>query len=717
MKLRIPNIRSLVDHNPEGGTDFRAAGDKARGKGDWSEAAANYESHLGQKPDDFDIWVQLGHARKETGDYVGARAAYRRAIELRPEDFDVHLNMGHLEKLAGQQTAAISAYKTAFQLNPKNLDALREIVTLGGDVRDLVEENELAAKTIYFDMTDLIIYVQHNPSLSGIQRVCANLIEGIEAFSKLHENFNVVPVIPEYDRMRVFSVNRYLVLAMIETLHKGGAEIKQAVDAVYASRALVRPKKGDIFTIAGAFWIYDHYDLIQTLRENGVKFIIFIHDLIQISHPQYVHATANLVFRRALVDVLKLANGVLTNTEFVAGEVRRFMRQHMNFEIPVRSVFLATELPQPSATADVGDTVLEVLAEPYVLSVSTIEVRKNHLYMIKIWEKLIENKIDNIPNLVFVGKMGWDIDAFMEYLENSDHLGGRLKIVNGVTDGELAELYKHAMFTMFPSFVEGFGLPVGESLAYGKPVIASNSSSIPEVGGKFARYVDPENVYEGYVLVRDLITNPKKLAEWTSEIEAGYVAKTWRDFSIEYFEAVTAVSKSDDLPVNGAFEAGDVIGMGTAEVHRRDAMGLSQTYLASARRSGWHAVEPWGCWARSRRATLRLPTNLPPNADVSVYLGLQIPDEADPDNVTAKIEAGGRLCVVKPLRSKRQWAVADGKTEADGALSISILSVGRFGKVDSRELFFGLSGLAFCLRDDALTRVRILEEITLQFQA
>jgi len=715
MKLRVPGTQALAE--PQDDSDFRAAGDRARNRGDWAEAVTNYKAHLARKPGDFEIWVQLGHAAKETGNHAESRGAYTKAIELRPNDFDVRLNMGHLEKLAGQRDAAITAYKKAFQLNPKNTDALREIVGLEGDVSDLGDAVAQGFRTIYVDMTDLIVYVQTNASLSGIQRVVANLIEGIDAFTEAHQETTVIPVIPEYDKGRILAVNRHLVLAMIESLQKGGTGIQKAVDAVYASRTPVKPKKGDIFTIAGAFWIYPHYDMLQRLREDGVKFIIFIHDLIQISHPQYVHQAATAVFRRALIDVLKLANGVLTNTEFVAQEVRQFMRDNLNFEIPVKAVFLSTELAKPSKSAPaLNDKVQDVLREPYVLSVSTIEVRKNHMYMIRVWQKLIHDKTPNIPNLVFVGKMGWDIEPFVTYMDESDQLGGRLRVLNGITDEELSELYKRSMFTMFPSFVEGFGLPVGESLAHGKPVISSNRSSMPEVGGKFARYVNPEDVYEGVTLVRDLITHPDKLAQWTAEVEAGYRPKSWRDFAVEYLEAATEVSKGDDRPVNGHFEAGDVIGMGSTEVDRRGDLGRPLTYLASGRRTGWHAVEPWGCWSSTRRATLYLPTALKPDTDVTIYLCVQTPGHTEVELAGAQIDVGGRVNVYKRLQPRRHWLVAEGKTDAQGGLPISLLSIGKYDRPDTRELYLGLAALGFCASDDTLSRLKIIERIALQSQ-
>lgn len=64
----------------------------------------------------------------------------------------------------------------------------------------------------------------------------------------------------------------------------------------------------------------------------------------------------------------------------------------------------------------------------------------------------------------------------MEQLESTSYLNGTIKILHDLSDWELAELYRSAMFTVFPSFEEGWGLPVGESLIFGRPCIASNTS-------------------------------------------------------------------------------------------------------------------------------------------------------------------------------------------------------------------------------------------------
>ncbi len=228
-----------------------------------------------------------------------------------------------------------------------------------------------------------------------------------------------------------------------------------------------------------------------------------------------------------------LADFVMTNSEYVANDVRKFMSSRLNFSVPVKSAPLATALvgEQKQVSQPTRRDVRAAASSPFVLSVSTIEVRKNHLYMIKIWEELIAKGAKNIPNLVFVGKLGWDIEPLMKYIDQSGHLDGRLHILSNVSDHELTYLYDKCLFTMFPSFVEGFGLPVGESLAHGKPCIASNRSSMPEVGGRFVKYVSPEDVEGGVRLVEELLADPAALSAWEKEIREEYKPRTWTEFA------------------------------------------------------------------------------------------------------------------------------------------------------------------------------------------
>ncbi len=705
-------------------SDNRAQADRARDRGRWEEAAKCYAAHLAEHPNDHEIFVQLGHALKESGNSDDALRAYEQAATGMPEDHDVYLHLGHLFKIMSRREDAIRAYQKSVECKPDDNDALLELLAFGALKEATQQEKELdneeriageATRTIYLDMTDLIEYAKQNPSLSGIQRVVANLILHINSWQDRHPDVAVVPVIPEYDRLRIFSVKVHLVRAMIDIIAHRSAErelLDNSIRAVYKSRRLVHPQSGDLFVIAGAFWIYAHYDLINEIRRRGVYFGIFIHDLIQISNPEYVHAEATKVFQQKLIDVLTLANFVLTNSNFVAGNVREYISAHFNFALPIQAVPLATEFRSftPGKAEEISSDVVEVCREPFVLSVATIEIRKNHMYLIRIWERLIKELKGKVPNLVLVGKWGWDIQELRDYIEGCGYLHGTLQILNGASDQDLAYLYRHCLLTAFVSFNEGWGLPVGEALAYGKPCIASNATSIPEVGGRFARYVDPFNLKEGYETFRSILSDPDGLSAWTSEIKANFKPKPWNAFSDEFFGAVTSYASAEHghpTANNCMLEPGVIYHLGNSYLSQQAATGKSLVNFRMARVAGWHPIENWGCWASRRSASLRFSTNLSAGTPIVLYLRLIAPG-ATVARCTIKIDR--QEASSPPVTAKPSWCIVSGNVSSGGEVDITLVSIGKFDQPDSRELFVGIQTLAYCAADLA-ARVALMEQL------
>ena len=122
--------------------DTLSAADAARDAGDWLQAARRYDAYLDATPEQGDIWIQLGHARKELGQFPAARRAYRQAVRLLPGSVDAHLHLGHALKLLDQAGLAAEAYAQALALHPPGTEAYRELVSLGR--RKLAEATVLA---------------------------------------------------------------------------------------------------------------------------------------------------------------------------------------------------------------------------------------------------------------------------------------------------------------------------------------------------------------------------------------------------------------------------------------------------------------------------------------------------------------------------------------------------------------------------------------------
>jgi glycosyltransferase involved in cell wall biosynthesis len=179
-------------------------------------------------------------------------------------------------------------------------------------------------------------------------------------------------------------------------------------------------------------------------------------------------------------------------------------------------------------TAD--EQAMVSLPSRYVLFVSTIEVRKNHRLLIRVWQRLLERHGANlVPNLVFVGKVGWLVDGLLADLEASGYLNGKVILLPSLSDAELQQAYRSCLFTVFPSLCEGWGLPIVESLAHGKFCVASNHTSIPEAGGDLIDYFDPLNEDDALAKIERPLIDPGYLAARELQLRAEYRPRTWAD--------------------------------------------------------------------------------------------------------------------------------------------------------------------------------------------
>jgi glycosyltransferase involved in cell wall biosynthesis len=130
---------------------------------------------------------------------------------------------------------------------------------------------------------------------------------------------------------------------------------------------------------------------------------------------------------------------------------------------------------------------------PYILSVNTLDPRKNVALVIRSFAKLVQEQHLPDLSLVLVGTRGWQYEEILATVAGYDQLADRIILTGYVADEDLAALYSAAMVFVFLSFYEGFGLPALEAMQCGVPVITSNTSSLPEVVGNAGVMLDPED--------------------------------------------------------------------------------------------------------------------------------------------------------------------------------------------------------------------------------
>ena len=287
---------------------------------------------------------------------------------------------------------------------------------------------------------------------------------------------------------------------------------------------------GDVLVALGAPWNYpDYAGLVRGAKTRfGVRFAFLAFDLIPIRRPEWCDAGLVRLFRAWFRSVLPVADIVLAISRSTATDVERFAAEWgIDLPAPVRTVPIGTGFGGEPPALPATPAWLPP-AGSYVLFVSTIEARKNHTLLFRVWRRMLEEMPrERVPTLVFAGRVGWLVADLMQQLENTAYLDGKILLVSDVSDADLASLYRGCLFTVFPSFYEGWGLPVTESLAFGKPCIVARGSSLPEAGGSLARYFDAENTCEAYAVIRATIEDPEGLRAWQADVVRSFAPVPW----------------------------------------------------------------------------------------------------------------------------------------------------------------------------------------------
>jgi len=131
------------------------------------------------------------------------------------------------------------------------------------------------------------------------------------------------------------------------------------------------------------------------------------------------------------------------------------------------------------------------MAVPYFVVLGTIEPRKNHWLLLQVWRRLVEQMGTRAPRLVVIGQRGWNCENVVDLLERCEALRGYVTELPACSDAELSTWLKHAQALLFPSFAEGYGIPLVEALSIGVPVIASDLPAFREIAGEIPDYRDP----------------------------------------------------------------------------------------------------------------------------------------------------------------------------------------------------------------------------------
>lgn len=300
-------------------------------------------------------------------------------------------------------------------------------------------------------------------------------------------------------------------------------------------------RPGDTLLVLGSPWFHPHYAALVAAAKasKGIRFGVLLYDIIPLRRPEFCDHNLVKMFDSWLSTTLPHADVVMAISEASAKDIAAYAREHgwKLLAHPV-AIPMGTGFGHPAPAMRLPGREYPEVGR-YALIVSTIEARKNHLLLFRVWRRLLEEMPrEKVPTLVFAGRVGWMVQDLMQQLKNANYLDGKLVLFEDPTDGELTTLYQGAQFTLFPSFYEGWGLPVTESLSFGKPCIIANATSLPEAGGALARYFDPENTTEAYRVVREVVEDPEGLRRWQARVARDFRPVVWDDAAAAVLRAI-----------------------------------------------------------------------------------------------------------------------------------------------------------------------------------
>lgn len=476
-------------------------------------------------------------------------------------------------------------------------------------------------KTHFFDVTDIVLYVEKETSVSGIQRVSFEVIKRmvdrhgtdnvrLSYWDRAKRDYVSIPsaFIAEMDEFdpdilsAVFfgrgarprqetppTLERYRNRPLKYWFHylrssyhaargnepyfakhnssiegwrnfKAGISTEPEPKSYEMERTQVAriAQRGDRLVVLGATWSIDGLDAcFQGLADTqGVEISQLIHDLIPIITPEHIAGDFAQEFYRWLKTSTGYCTSYFANSDNTARDLAAFM-QEIGVDRPIDTVPLAqkfTVVEQKTTQAIKGPEgvfkarvdrsrsvrreILNLSKVPFVLVVGTMESRKNIWRLAQAWQRMSREAGLNCPKLVFAGKPGWYNDDFNQLMQATGNLGGWVQFADRPNDTELGYLYETCVFTAMVSFYEGWGLPIGEGLSFGKTGVVADNSSMPEVGGDMVEYCDAHSLDSIYAACRKLIAEPDHRAALEARIAATKL-RTWDDVTGDFVDILS----------------------------------------------------------------------------------------------------------------------------------------------------------------------------------
>lgn len=333
---------------------------------------------------------------------------------------------------------------------------------------------------------------------------------------------------PRYNpRTLAYAVGKYIFDPALYVIWRTRKALRLEKVKILNSGPRLEFKETDILLLLDSSWYIKFWPEIERFKESKGKVYNVVYDLIPITHPQFCDDFLVDVFKKYFDKAVKYVDKFVCISETVAHDLKNF---------------LSPRVSNPSLMPEIGffhlgsnfriKEVDETKVDPLVVSafnktdkmcliVCTVEPRKNHEYLLDAFDKLWESGFDG--SLCIVGRIGWKVDDLLNRILSHPMMGKKMFMFNDASDMDVAYAYRNSKLLLFPSIVEGFGLPIIEGLQWGLPVFASDTPIHREVGGTLVKYFDIGRPEDLVTYLRNFDFNNKQTEK------ANVKVPTWKE--------------------------------------------------------------------------------------------------------------------------------------------------------------------------------------------
>lgn len=303
---------------------------------------------------------------------------------------------------------------------------------------------------------------------------------------------------------------------------------------------------------AGDADVYHFPNFIIPPLTHGAA-VVTIHDVAFLRYPETIEEKNLAYLTRHIRDTIARADAIVTVSEFTAREVETLLGAPREKLFPIHSGLDPAMCPPPAESVNALRSRLNMHA-PYLLSVGTLEPRKNFAFLVEVFERL--RAFDGA--LVIAGRRGWKYEPILARIARSPRRD-RIRLVETLSEAELPALYAGAELFVLPSLYEGFGFPPLEAMACGTPAVVSTGGALEEVCGDGARVLADLDAERWAAEIDALLASPAARADLRRRGAARAARFSWRETARrtwEVYEFAFARASKRDLPGRAVWGSG-----------------------------------------------------------------------------------------------------------------------------------------------------------------